>query len=370
MPEPFKNMFRPETVAQLSALLAHHDAAFDHARFEALACAPLPSLELKARVAHIAAVLREVLPDDYEAALERIIGALPPRRSDAQEIAKGFILWPFCHFIERYGLAHPERSLEAMRELTMRFTSEFAVRPYLLEHTAYTLERLRGWLDDDSLHVRRWISEGTRPRLPWGQRLAPFIADPSPVIALLEDLKDDPEEYVRRSVANNLNDISKDHPDLVASLAAEWLEGSPSTARRRLVRHALRSLLKQGHVDALRALGFNAPKIDVDVFELSGAPVVFGDAISIALTVSSTSKKPQPLMIDYAVLHKKSNGSLSPKVFKWTTRTLAPGETLCLNRDHRFKPITTRRYYPGEHGVEVLINGRAVKKKLFMLEIP
>ncbi len=203
------------------------------------------------------------------------------------------------------------------------------------------------------------MSEGSRPRLPWGLRLAPLVADPAPIFPLLEALKDDPSEYVRRSVANSLNDIAKDHPDLVAGLAARWLKGA-SNPRARLVRHACRSLIKAGHVKTLTALGYAArPKIKLIGFALAMPRVRYGTHAVFAVELLGMGAEPQEIVLDYVIHHRKKNGGTTAKVFKWRTLTLKPKQALKLERRHPIRPITTRVYYPGRHRVEVLINGRA-----------
>ena len=190
-------------------------------------------------------------------------------------------------------------------------------------------------------------------------RLPAFMTDPAPVIHLLELLKDDDEEYVRRSVANNLNDIAKDHPDLVAEIASQWLKGAEKN-RERLVRHACRTLIKQGHQATLKAFGYNKARVEVDKLEVLNSSVAFGSALEFELGLTSASADSQPLIIDYAIHHQKANGSTSPKVFKWKTLTLERHATLVAKRRHPMKMITTRVYYPGTHKLEILINGTSV----------
>lgn len=212
------------------------------------------------------------------------------------------------------------------------------------------------------------MSEGTRPRLPWGMRLQALVEDPSPTLPLLEALKDDPEEYVRRSVANHLNDIAKDHPGVVVEVARRWWSEGDET-RRRLVRHALRSLVKQGHPGALAVLGFGAPSVVVR-WRADGVVVLGGAPLQLEAVLRSTSKKKQRLLVDFALHHQKANGKTSPKVFKWTERELAPGETVTLTKAHAMRPVTTRRYYPGLHAAELMVNGRSMGMVAFQLRVP
>lgn len=252
--------------------------------------------------------------------------------------------------------------------MTMRFSAEFAIRPFLVEHQAEVLEILSGWVDDDNEHVRRLVSEGTRPRLPWGMRLNIFIEDPTSVIELLEKLKDDDSEYVRRSVANNLNDIAKDHADLVADISKKWMIDA-SKERQKLVRHSLRSLIKSGHKGALSALGYNLPHVNLEEFNLLTPIVKMGKFLEFEIKLTSKKKSIQPLIIDYAIHHQLANGTLSAKVFKWKNIKLQVDKPIEANRRHSFRPITTRRYYEGLHKVEIFINGEVLGGLDFNLEI-
>jgi 3-methyladenine DNA glycosylase AlkC len=270
--------------------------------------------------------------------------------------------------VAAHGLDHPRESLGALRQLTIRSTSEFAIRPFVVRHAEETLRTLKAWAKDKNEHVRRLVSEGTRPRLPWGMQLKAFVKDPAPILPLLEALRDDPSEYVRRSVANSLNDIAKDHPDLVAAIAGRWLEDA-SPDRARLVRHACRTLIKAGHRATLRALGY-APsaKLELEKFSLSPTRLTFGNALSLKVVLVSTARTPQKIVLDYVVHHRKKSGS-SAKVFKWKAFTIGAGETIKLEKKHAIRRITTRVYYPGAHKVEVMANGKVLGEKRFTLEM-
>ncbi len=253
--------------------------------------------------------------------------------------------------------------------MTKCSSSEFGIRFFLLAAPEKTLSVLNKWTDDKNQHVRRLVSEGTRPRLPWGMRLPLFIDDPAPVVELLEKLKDDEKEYVRRSVANNLNDIAKDHPDLVANIAEKWMIGA-GKERKRLIRHACRTLIKNGDKKALRVLGYGAPKLGDAKLEVLTPEVAFGDALQFSLSISSISNRDQLLMVDYVIHHQKANGSTSPKVFKWKSTTLSAKKSLTAIKKHGIKKITTRVYYPGAHRVEVVVNGVSVATADFQLLMP
>ena len=183
-----------------------------------------------------------------------------------------------------------------------------------------------------------------------------FIEDPAPILPLLEQLKDDSEDYVRRSVANNLNDIAKDHADLVTNIAQEWMKDA-TPIRKKLVRHALRTLIKSGHTGALKALGYGLPKVTISRFAVLTEEVILSGALEFEAEITSVADTSQPLVIDFVVHHMRASGETTPKVFKWKTTTLKAGTVLKGSKRHPMRLITTRRYYSGRHKVEILING-------------
>jgi 3-methyladenine DNA glycosylase AlkC len=272
-------------------------------------------------------------------------------------------------YVARRGVEEPERALTFLHAMTQRFTAEFAIRPLIVAHEALVLEHLKRWMHDPSEHVRRLVSEGTRPRLPWGLQLKRFIADPSPCVPLLEHLVNDSSDYVRRSVANHLNDIAKDHPDRVVAFVTRHLPNAPEE-RRALLRHASRTLIKQGHAAALDAWGHGTPFRGQAELSLSPRRIALGQAVMLEAQLTSTARTPQELVVDYVVHHVKANGETSPKVFKGWRLTLAPGETRVLTRKHNVKPITTRRYYAGRHEIALQINGKDVARDAFTLTLP
>ncbi|KFL36021.1 DNA alkylation repair protein [Arenimonas donghaensis] len=373
MPEPFKNLINAALVRACGNHLHRHWHDFDRRGFEARALAGLDALEMKARAMQIADALEASLPDDFDRAAGIIEAALaPPARSDELDFKTtdaglaGWIGWPLGEFIARRGQAEPQRALRALRELTQRFTSEFAVRPFLVHHFALTLAHFVRWQHDPSPHVRRWVSEGSRPRLPWGLQIRSLIEDPSPTLPLLRSLQDDPSPYVRRSVANHLNDIAKDHPGVVADWLEQHLPGADA-GRKALLRHASRTLVKRGDRRVLKAWGLGSRFRGEARLAASPGRVAVGDALTLVATLVSSARSPQALAVDYVVHHVKANGGSSPKVFKGWSLTLAPGETRRLEKSHSLRPITTRRYYPGVHRIELQVNGSVVAEAAFTL---
>ncbi|MBL6945637.1 MAG: DNA alkylation repair protein [Rhodospirillales bacterium] len=375
MAEPFKNLFNRQMIEGMAAHFARVYPAFDGGAYVATATDGLEGLELKQRAAQIEAAMDAYLPQEFSVAAQILLASLhpdqdavsPDRGFDENGI-RGWAILPMSHFVGRRGQGDLALSMNLMKEMTKRFSSEFGIRFLLLEQTERVLRVLKEWTVDPNRHVRRLVSEGTRPRLPWAMRLPMFVKNPAPILPLIEALKDDPDEYVRRSVANNLNDISKDHPDLVAEVARRWLERA-SADRIRLVRHALRTLVKQGHPGALAVLGYGEAKVRLDALNVMTPHVGLGGALEFKLVMSSQSIADQRLVIDYAVHHRKANGNTSPKVFKWKTMNLKAGETVEAVRRHPMRRVTTRTYYSGLHHIEILVNGKAQGRGDFELSV-
>ena len=367
MVEPFKNIFRRETVQQLAEALAEA-GSFDAGAFLVDAMVGLDELELKDRVRQLSRTLRAHLAAEYSDAVAQILRALPPPLSEDRTVTSGFVIWPLCQFVEDHGLDEPELSLAALYELTRRFSAEFAIRPYLLHHRELTLRHLEQWVEDPDHHVRRLVSEGTRPRLPWGIRLTPFVDDPTPILPLLEQLQDDPEEYVRRSVANNLNDISKDNAKIAVEVCRRWMLNS-NAPRRKLIRHALRTLVKAGDPKALEVLGFAPPRVQILAFDGPDTARI-GDAAQLSARIKSTSNEDQRLIVDYAMLSPSAKGGFNRRIFKWSTRTIAAGGTIEISHKHPFKPVTTRPTRPGEHRFELQVNGQKLAEHRMDLQEP
>ncbi len=375
--EPFKNLLNPALVQTAGAHLHRVWPGFDRAGFERRALRGLQALEFKARAEHIADALQACLPSDFAQAADVLQASLAPPRSDAEGIANalpdgqglaGWIIWPISEFVARRGQADPERALQTLHALTQRFTCEWAIRAFIEQHPALTFKTLRRWVKDPSEHVRRLVSEGSRPRLPWGAQLKGLIRDPSPTLPLLRALQDDPSDYVRRSVANHLNDIAKDHPQLLVDWLSEHLPEAPE-ARRALLRHASRTLIKQGHPQVLNLWGTGTALEGMAGLALQPQHLVLGQSLELRVSLRSTSSQPQRLVIDYAVHHVKANGSLSPKVFKGWTLELAPRQTRELLKRHAVKPITTRRYHAGRHIVDLRVNGQICAEAAFELRL-
>jgi 3-methyladenine DNA glycosylase AlkC len=250
----------------------------------------------------------------------------------------------------------PLASLDLQAALTGRLTAEFAVRPLLTHDLPRALAAAQRWADDDDEHVRRLASEGTRRHLPWGTKVPGLTADATVTLPILDALYRDESEYVRRSVANHLNDLSRADPDVTVATARRWL-ADPAPTTPTLVRHALRTLVKRGDPDALALLGFGpAPHVAAEL-TVGATQVRVGEALGFSATLRNDGPAATRVVLDYVVHHLRADGSRSPKVFKLTTRELAPGQTVRLDRTHSFKVLTTRRYHPGAHAIELQVNG-------------
>ncbi|MFT6145399.1 MAG: 3-methyladenine DNA glycosylase AlkC [Myxococcota bacterium] len=360
---PFKDSINAATVAeQATAMLAVYPA-FDASSFTAQATAGLEALELKDRVKQVASALRAHLPSDWSQTTRILVAAMPPALPTAEKVASALSWWPFVQVVEDYGVDEPELSLNTLHALTQTFSGEFAVRPIIEHHPDIAFPVLKRWSTDENIHVRRLVSEGSRPRLPWGIRLKALVVDPSPTLPFLESLKDDDEEYVRRSVANHLNDISKDHPDLVLDIAERWsVDAKPNL--KRLIKHALRGLIKAGDARALAVIGFTTPMVSEVQVDVSPTTIALGDAVTVSVTL--TAGATQGLMMDMALV-RPTKMSSSTKVFKGVSKSVKAGDSVQLQKKLSIKKVTTRVYYPGEHRVDVVVNGVVVGSGRFEL---
>ncbi len=350
----FDEAFYERTAARLAAL----HPRFDSPGFLVRALDGLDGLELMARMHRAADAFHAALPLPFAEQIDVL-------RAHAAEIGHGFAgIWPCAHIAAR-GLDHPDLALPALRDLTRHGSAEFAIRPFLVRDLTGTLAVMREWAASDDEHVRRLASEGCRPRLPWGLRLRSLVDDPRPALPILETLKADPSLYVRKSVANHLNDIAKDHPDLLLDVVSAWNRRDARTAW--IVKHGLRTLVKKGHPRALALLGAGAaPKVRATV-AVSPRRIQLGDTITLAAQIVSDSARAQSLIVDYVVHYARASGRASAKVFKWTALDLAPGETVELTKRQTIRDFTTRKHHPGRHRVELQVNGRTLAEAEFEL---
>lgn len=354
-----KEMFNAERFRQTAMDVADIYPAFDAARFLELSLPGLESLTLMQRLRRMTQSLHATLPPDYEEALA-ILYQLAPR------VNHGFVVMALPDYVGQYGLEHFDRSMEALKHFTTFGSSEFAVREFLRQDLTRALVVMERWSRDDNEHVRRLASEGSRPRLPWSFRIDALVRDPSPVAPILENLKQDPSLYVRKSVANHLNDITKDHPEWVLERAKGWPIDHPHTAW--IVKRALRTLIKRGDSRALALIGAGE-KAQVRIHDVKITPqeVTLGEGITLSFALESTVSTPQRLVVDYTMHYVKKSGNTSAKTFKLREFVLGPGETVQLTRRQRIQDFTTRTHHPGRHEVDIMVNGETLGKGYFNL---
>jgi 3-methyladenine DNA glycosylase AlkC len=365
-----KGFFSPALVRRLAGDLARVHPAFPVRAFTADARKGLDGMELLDRGRHIARAMARHLPRDYPTAVEVLVRSLGPEHASDELLGAGmapFYYFPHTAFVAEHGLDHFDLSMRAQYELTKRFSAEASIRPYIGRDPERAFKVLRAWTRDRNPHVRRLVSEGTRLRLPWAPRVAWLDAHPDRVLELLELLKDDPATLVRRSVANNLNDLGKIHPELLVRTCAAWLQGA-SPDRRALIEHALRSAVKRGVPGALRLLGYGGKAaVTVENVRITPPRVAIGGRVSIAFDLRSTSKQPQELLVDLAVHFVKASGRATPKVFKLARLTLTPRGREALATSVSLAVHTTRKPQPGRHQVDVMVNGTRKPLGAFMV---
>lgn len=379
-----KDRINPEGIAQLAhafgAAAQARSSTFHVDAFVAASVDGLSALELRARVDHVIAALSAHLPPRFEDAAALVRDAATRMRTEPRyENWRGLIAWPLIDWVARGTQADvphmaPETvavALETLAHVTMLFSAEFAIRPYITHHPTLVFPALRAWVTHEDEHVRRLVSEGTRPRLPWAGRLAGIQADPTLCAALLDALVDDPSEYVRRSVANHVNDISKDHPAHARAACAAWLAEDVDAAckkqRRRVAHHALRTQIKAGDVETLRILGYTTDPLVTGTLDVTPGEAHVGEHIMLHGRVESTSDMPQRVVVDAIVHYVKANGSTAPKVFKLKNLELPAGGHATVKKKLSLRPMSTRTHHPGEHRVELVVSGQVIAHATFTL---
>jgi 3-methyladenine DNA glycosylase AlkC len=348
-------------VADLAAEFAAADPSFSVRPFVIQACDGLDRLELKDRVRQVAAALEDALPDDPH----RVVAILDAALDSAT--FNGWMVWPCTELMGRLGPDAPEVVVPFLARLTTRSSCEFAIRPCIEAHPELTFAALERWVDHEDEQVRRLVSEGSRPRLPWGLRLRALQEDPRPTIALLDRLRDDPSEVVRRSVANHLGDVAKDHPDLAIATARRWRdEGGDHVGE--VIRHGLRTLIKAGDPDALQLIGYDrAAPVELTTASIVPDRLPIGGVATIRVQLVATGDTAVPVVVEYLVHYLGARGPRKPKAYRLAERVLEPGERCDLKRRHTFDHASIRTLHPGEHRVEIQVNGRILGACAFEL---
>ncbi len=361
-------LFNADSVGQLAREYAGAVSGFDRDRFQAEVLAGFPERELMARLDWIADCLEPQLASDFPEMAAQLEAAMPPLLDPTLSDDD---FGQFIHAVPgilavRHGLEdHRERALDLLYEATKRFSMEFYIRPFLNTWQEETLARLWDWVRDENYHVRRLVSEGTRPKLPWARAVSLTSAQTLP---LLDVLQADGARFVTRSVANHLNDVSKTEPDAVLARLNAWSDTAEQDAKEHdwMRRHALRTLIKQGHPGAMEALGYARDLAMDATVQVNETQVKIGTALNFEAEI--TTKQAAPVLVDYVLRLTKADGSLAPKVFKLKSGKTRPGEPFKLKKQHKLKgDATTFRLYPGPAEVGLQVNGTVVAKTAFEL---
>jgi 3-methyladenine DNA glycosylase AlkC len=362
MAEPLKHQFSTDVIHRLARDMAQQWPRFDREAFTRDASHGFLDLELMPRAAHLATALQRHLPPRFAQAAALVGASLgPPLGDNSSGGTSGmtpFFYLPHVLWVARNGLDDFDAAMPLQHALTQRFTAEFSLGRFIERDAHRSLQWLQRWVSDPSEHVRRLVSEGTRPRLPWAPRLKTFLAQPAPVLDLLSALKDDPSSYVRRSVANHLNDLWRERPDVAMAWLHTGWQGAPPP-RQALIRHALRTAIKQGDAQALTLLGF-APDEPAPVLKRSWATpphATIGASVVLGCELHNPHAQSCKAVVDIVVHYVKAQGATRPKVFKLAVVELAPGASQVLTHRLSLRQMTTRHHYPGQHEVDIQING-------------
>ena len=344
-----KEEYNKHFIKDLAGQIAEHYPSFKKEEFiNSIINENWESKELKERMRHVTITIAQFLPISYQKQIETLNNIVANFRG-----LTGMI---FPDFVEVYGMDDFKTSIQALEDYTQYFSSEFAIRPFSQKYPDKTIEQLIKWSKHSNHHVRRLASEGSRPKLPWSFPLRMFINDPSPVLPILENLKDDESEYVRKSVANHLNDISKSQPDLALKLGKKWY--GKSNNLNRVVKHGLRTLLKKGDKKALAIFNLDdSTNINIDKVELVKKEFKIGEDLYFEFEVNNNSTSNRSIRLEYKIDYVKSNGSTSPKVFQISEFELEKKQVKKVKRKQSFKNFSTRKHYPGKHRVTIIANG-------------
>ncbi|MCB1275676.1 DNA alkylation repair protein [Prosthecobacter sp.] len=358
-PAQLKDWFDEARYRSIARELTQLAPKFDAKTFLKLVLDGLEERTLMQRLHQCAVATDEALPGSFQQKV-RVLQKLVPK------LGHEFVTIFLGDFVATFGQEDFEFSMEALRFFTVFGSSEFAVRPFIVADQVRALKTLLQWTQDADEKVRRLASEGSRPRLPWGMRLSSLVRDPSPTWGILEALKNDTSLFVRRSVANHLNDITKDHPEFVLERLESWDLGHAHL--NWIAKQACRTLIKRGHPRALKLFGFGKKAEVIATLEASPPRLALGERLTLFTTISSTSSRAQRLAIDYVVHYVKARGVSAEKVFKWTEVDLAAKATLDLTKSQVIRDFTTRKHHPGCHRVELQVNGQRVAESVFVLK--
>ena len=314
-------------------------------------------MELKQRMHHIVFVLNGTIQGSYQQKLQQVLMIMDvlPQKAEGQYGSLAYMLIP--DFVEQYGLEYPDISLKAIEQITLFTSCEFAIRPFLLKYPEKVMQLMLRWSANKDERIRRFSSEGCRPRLPWAMAIPSLKKDPSPILPVLKNLYNDPSRFVRKSVANNLNDISKDHPELVIKIAKEWK--NKSEASNWIIKHGCRSLLKTGNTEVLELFDTaSGTKFSLKNLQLGKSRLCIGETLPFSFQLTLNESNPCKLRVEYFVYFLKSKGQHRKKIFKIAETKFYPGKTVNFNRKHSFKNLSTRKHNAGEHLISIVVNGK------------
>lgn len=377
MAEPFKNMYNEQFFNRFTKDLKVVISDFDaHAFVSRVMDSEWENREFKQRCSHITTVLKDFLPADYKEAIAKILELLEyventhPDYSVIDDKKFGLTLEygaVLDNYIEQYGLDDYETSIKAIEKITQFTSCEFVTHPFIIKYPDKMMAQMLIWSKHPHWGVRRLASEGCRPRLPWAMALPNLKKDPSPILPILENLKNDPARFVRLSVANNLNDIAKDNPQVVIDLVKKWRGESQEVDW--VIKHGCRTLLKQGNREMMELFGFGAVagNISIEDFQLSTPEVKIGGSLEFSFKLLNNNDTKAKIRLEYGLYYQKANGTLTKKVCKISEKEYAANSITQINRKHSFKVVTTRKFHPGLHQVAVIINGNEFEKYDFML---
>lgn len=366
MAELFKNIYNQKFFNSFTDVVIQINPSFDKTSFlKSIYDNEWESKELKQRMRHISTVLKHHLSNNFIENVDTILGLISQlEKKGMTEDSIEFMFLP--DFIELYGLDNYDVSVRAFEGITEFTSCEFAVRPFIIKYETKMIKQMNLWSKHKHPMVRRLATEGSRPRLPWAMAIPSLKNNPSPIIPILEQLKDDESESVRRSVANNLNDISKDNPNTVIKLVKQW-QGK-TTETDWLVKHACRTLLKEGNLEVLKMFGFGSTdNLEVGNFEILTPKVKIGSFLEFSFKLKNTSHLASKIRLEYGVYYQKANGTLSKKVFKISEKQYPENSTTSIKRKQSFKIITTRKFHIGQHQLSIIINGEEFDKIDFEL---
>jgi 3-methyladenine DNA glycosylase AlkC len=382
--EPLKNLFRTEAVLHIAGQL--EKVGLFHAKKELQKILnKIDSLELKERVKLIAETLATIFPNDIHQSyrfIEKTLAPIKEKKALGNEMndyfalnpegLHGFLLWPFTEFIASHGLDHPQESLQLLKKITILFTGEFAIRPFIIKYQDQIYEELYHWAQDENEHIRRLASEGSRPRLPWGIKIESAILEPSKGIKILELLKYDDSLYVRKSVANHLNDITKDNPEIALKIFKKWKKELKPIHKNKIewiIKHGGRNLIKAGHPQMLQLIGVNSKTpLKLKNPLLNKKTVKIGETVELSTLIENPDKKSHKMILDYKIYYIRPSGKQTTKIFKGNTQIIKAHQKVPLKIKIPFKNSSIRTHFAGLHQIEIYFNGNPIKKLSVILK--